>query len=63
MSRFRRMKTVQKFSSLHASLRDHLALERHLVSREMDKLRRPAPPTEWRSARGQTPPNSKRSRV
>ena len=42
MTRFRRMKTLQKFSSVHASVHNHFAQERHLVSREVaETLRRP----------------------
>ena len=33
MARFRRMKTLQKFSSVHASVHNHFVQERHLVSR------------------------------
>ena len=33
MTRFRRMKTLQKFASVHANLRNHFNLERHLVDR------------------------------
>jgi putative transposase len=33
MSRFRRMKTLQKFASVHGSVHNHFQQERHLVSR------------------------------
>lgn len=33
MARFRRMKTLQKFTSVHASVHNHFSQERHLVSR------------------------------
>jgi putative transposase len=49
MARFRRMKTLQKFSSVHASVHNHFAQERHLVSREIYKERRPTALAEWRS--------------
>src|ERR1039458_7934443 len=49
MSRFRRMKTLQKFSSVHASVHNHFNQERHLVSREIYKQRRSAALAEWRS--------------
>jgi putative transposase len=49
MSRFRRMKTLQKFSSVHASVHNHFSQERHLVSREIYKQRRSAALAEWRS--------------
>jgi len=42
MTRFRWMKTLQKFSSAHGSLHNHFSQERHLVSREI--YRRDAPP-------------------
>jgi len=35
MQRFRRMKSLQKFASLHASLHNHFSQERHLVDRQM----------------------------
>ena len=41
MARFRRMKTLQKFSSVHAQVHNHFSQERHLVSREKtETLRR-----------------------
>ena len=49
MSRFRRMKTLQKFSSVHAQVHNHFSQERHLVSREIYKQRRTAALAEWRS--------------
>jgi putative transposase len=49
MIRFRRMKTLQKFSSVHASLYNHFSQERHLVSREIYKQGRSAALAEWRS--------------
>ena len=49
MARFRRMKTLQKFSSVHASVHNHFGQERHLVSREIYKQRRSAALAEWRS--------------
>ena len=33
MSRFRRMKTLQKFASIHANVHNHCNLERHLIDR------------------------------
>jgi putative transposase len=47
MNRFRRMKTLQKFSSVHASVHNHFSQERHLVSREIYKQRRSAALAEW----------------
>lgn len=42
MLRFRRMKALQKFASVHAMLQNHFSLERHLVVRETSKERRSA---------------------
>jgi putative transposase len=52
MARFRRMKTLQKFSSVHASVHNHFSQERHLVSREIYKQRRSAALAQWRSVMG-----------
>ncbi len=49
MNRFRRMKTLQKFSSVHASVHNHFNQERHLVSREVYKQRRGAALAGWRT--------------
>lgn len=49
MARFRRMKTLQMFSSVHASLHNHFSQARHLVSREIYKQRRSAALAEWRA--------------
>ncbi|MEO9132201.1 MAG: IS6 family transposase [Sphingomonas sp.] len=49
MLRFRRMKTLQKFSSVHANVHNHFNHERHLVSREIYKERRSAALAEWQS--------------
>ncbi len=45
--RFRRMKTLQKFASVHANVANHFSAERHLVSRQEYKLRRSAALAEW----------------
>ena len=42
MLRFRQMKTLQKFSSVHAQFHNHFNQERHLVDRQTYKLRRSA---------------------
>jgi len=42
MQRFRSMKTLQKFSSVHAPVHNHFNQERHLVTRQVYKQRRPA---------------------
>ena len=49
MIRFRRMKTLQKFSSVHAQVHNRFNQERHLVSREIYKQRRSAALAAWRS--------------
>ena len=49
MLRFRRMKTLQKFVSVHASVHNHFSQERHLVSRQTHKDRRLAALAEWRT--------------
>ena len=40
MQRFRSMKTLQKFSSVHAQVHNHFNQERHLVTRQAYKQRR-----------------------
>ncbi len=47
--RFRQMKTLQKFASVHANLHNPFNLERHLVNRQTYKQRRSAAQAEWRS--------------
>jgi len=49
MLRFRQMKTLQKFASIHASLHNHFNSERHLVDRQTYKLHRSAALAEWQS--------------
>ena len=49
MLRFRRMKSLQKFATVHASLHNHFNSERHLVDRQTYKLRRSAALAEWQS--------------
>jgi putative transposase len=49
---FRRMKTLQKFTSVHASVHNHFSQERHLVSREIYRQRRSAALAEWRLVMG-----------
>ena len=48
MLRFRRMRTLQKFASVHASVHNHFNLERSLTSREHHKANRVAVLAEWR---------------
>ena len=52
MSRFRRMKTLQKFSSVHAQVHNHFNQERHLVDRQTYRERRSAALAEWRTVMG-----------
>lgn len=49
MQRFRRMKSLQKFASVHASFHNHFSQERHLVDRQTYKLRRLAALAKWQS--------------
>jgi len=49
MLRFRSMKTLQKFSSVHAQVHNHFNQERHLVTRQIYKQRRSAALAEWRA--------------
>ena len=48
MLRFRRMQTLQKFASVHASVHNHFNTERHLYSRAIFKQIRTATLAEWR---------------
>lgn len=49
MQRFRQMKSLQKFASVHANVHNHFATERHLIDRQTYKARRLAAMAEWRS--------------
>src|ERR1700679_3150343 len=48
MQCFRSMKTLQKFSSVHAQVHNHFNQERHLIIRQVYKQRRLAALAEWR---------------
>lgn len=48
MLRFRRMRSLQKFVVVHASVHNHFNQERHLYSRSNFKLNRDAALSEWR---------------
>ena len=48
MLRFRRMRTLQKFASVHASVHNHFPTERHLQDRNTYKQIRAAALAEWR---------------
>jgi hypothetical protein len=52
MQRFRSMKTLLKFSSVHAQVYNHLNQERHLVTRQVYKQRRSIALMEWRALQG-----------
>ena len=47
MLRFRRMRTLQKFASVHASVHNHFNTERAFYSRQNFKLNRAAALAEW----------------
>ena len=49
MQQFRSMKTLQKFSSVHAQVHNQFNQERHLVTRQVYKERRSIALTEWRT--------------
>ena len=51
MSKFRDVKTLQKFAAVHASIHNHFNLDRHLNSREIFKQNRSAALAEWRQWR------------
>ena len=48
MLRFRRMRSLQKFVSVHSSVSNHFNQERHLYTRANFKLNRNAALAEWR---------------
>jgi putative transposase len=48
MLRFRRMRSLQKFASVHASISNHFNQERALSSRTIYKTNRDAALAEWR---------------
>lgn len=47
MLRFRQMKSLQKFASVHANVHNHFNLERHPIDRQTYKTRRSAALAEW----------------
>ena len=49
MQRFRRMESLQKFVSVHASVHNHFSHERHIVDRQTYKTRRSVALAEWQS--------------
>jgi putative transposase len=52
MLRFRRMKTLQTFASVHGTVHNHFNQERHLIDRQTYKDRRSAALAEWRQVAG-----------
>jgi putative transposase len=52
MQRFGRMRSLQKFASVHASFDNHFNSERHLIDRQTCKTRRSAALAEWQSLMG-----------
>ena len=48
MLRFRRIRSLQRFVAVHASVHNHFNQERHLYSRSNFKLNRTAALAEWR---------------
>jgi len=48
MAKFRDVKTLQKFGSIHASIHNHFTHDRHLTPRETFKQNRSAALAEWR---------------
>ncbi len=48
MLRYRQMRCLQKFASVHSSVHNHLNQERHLYNRDNFKLNRSAALAEWR---------------
>ena len=49
MLRFRQMKSLQKFTSVHANVHNHFNSERHLVDRQTYKAARSAALAEWQN--------------
>jgi DDE superfamily endonuclease len=49
MQRFRSIRTLQKFGSVHTQVHNHFNQERHLVTRRVYKQRRTAALAEWRA--------------
>lgn len=49
MQRFRKMKALQKFASVHANFHNHFDAQRHLVNRQAYKAARSAALAEWQN--------------
>ncbi len=48
MAKFRGLKTLQKFASVHASIHSHFDQDRHLSRRDIFRQNRSAALAEWR---------------
>ncbi len=48
MAKFRDVKTLQKFATVHASIYNHFNQDRHLNRRDIFELNRSATLAEWR---------------
>jgi len=49
MLRFRQMKSLQKFASVHANVHNHFIAERHPIDRQTYKASRSAVLVEWQN--------------
>ncbi|MEO0871319.1 MAG: DDE-type integrase/transposase/recombinase [Pseudomonadota bacterium] len=49
MLRFRQMKSLQKFASVHANVHNHFNSERHFIDRQTYKASRSAALVEWQN--------------
>ena len=49
MLRFRQMKSLQKFVSIHANVHNRFSLDRHLVDRQTYKAARSAALADWQN--------------
>ena len=49
MLRFRQLKSLQKFASVHTLIFNHFNSERHLIDRQTYKARRSVALTEWQN--------------
>lgn len=49
MLRFRQMRSLQTFASVHANVHNHFNLDRHLTDRQTYKTRRSAALAEWQN--------------
>ena len=52
MQPFRRMKSLQKFASIHANIHNHFNSQCHLIDRQTYKTRRSAALAEWQNPMG-----------